>query len=101
MRSSSIESNNTTIYTRPILCNSQEQLGELSFFSLFEKWLYVLRGQQLATQDTEMHFARLEKKNKTKTKILEKKTSNNMVVCKLKTCKPQWDDNRNKPQNTV
>lgn len=35
MRSSSIESNNTTIYNRPILCNSQEQLE--FFFSSFVK----------------------------------------------------------------
>lgn len=39
MRSSSIESNNTTIYNRPILCNSQEQLGESFFFLSFLKWL--------------------------------------------------------------
>lgn len=48
MRSSSIESNNTTIYNRPILCNSQEQPGEFSFF-FFSFWEMVIRIESTAT----------------------------------------------------
>lgn len=66
MRSSSIESNNTTIYNRPILCNSRKHPGEQLIFLFCEMVMPILRIQQLATQDTEMHFARSGKK---KTKI--------------------------------
>ena len=100
MRSSSIESNNTTIYNRPILCNSQEQLGEFFFFLFCEVVMPILRVQRLATQDTEMHFARLGKRKK-KTKILEKKQQHGGVR-KSKSYKPQWDyRRRNKLLNTV
>lgn len=83
MRSSSIESNNTTIYNRPILCNSQEQLGESFFFLFCEMVIPNIQSTAtgtLATQETEMHFARLGKK-KNKQRYWKNKQDNNMVAC--------------------
>lgn len=101
MRSSSIESNNTTIYNGPILCNSQEQLGE-SFFSPFVKWLcqyWEYSNWQLRTQRCTLPVWG-RKKN---TKILEKKQQHGGVWDrKSKSYKPQWDYRRqNKLLNTV
>lgn len=48
MRSSSIESN-TTIYNRPILCESQEQLGELSFLFFLFSEMVMANIQSTAT----------------------------------------------------
>lgn len=101
MRSSSIESNNTTIYNRPILCNSQEQLGE-SFFPPFVKWLcqyWEYSNWQLRTRRCTLPVWG-RKKN---TKILEKKQQHGGVWDrKSKSYKPQWDYRRqNKLLNTV
>lgn len=53
------------------------------------KWLWpIFRVKQLATQDTEMHFARLGRKKKTNRYWKENK-SNNKVVCE--SYKAQWD----------
>lgn len=83
MRSSSIESNNTTIYNRPILCNSQEQLGDSFFFlSLFCKM--VMPVQPLAHWQLSKQRCTLPVWRRRKTKTLKNKQDNNMVVHKFK-----------------
>lgn len=76
MRSSSIESNNTTIYNRPILCNSQEQLGESFFFflSLFSEMVMpIFRVQPLARWQLSKQRCTLPVWGRKKTKMLTNK----------------------------
>lgn len=52
----------------------------------------IFRVQQLATQDTEMHFARFGRTKKTNKKLnryWKENKSNNKVVCE--SSKAQWD----------
>lgn len=86
MRSSSIESNNTTIYNRPILCNSQERLGESFIFSLLCEMVFC-QYRVIGNLDTEMHFAHLGRKKKKKKNKEDKKTnkSDNVAVCELES----------------
>lgn len=65
MRSSSIESNNTTIYKRPILCNSHEQV--------FREMVMPILSTATGNSGQRVALCPFGEEKKTRTKILEKK----------------------------
>lgn len=68
------QSNNTTIYNRPILCNSQEQLGEFVFSLSFVKWF----NQYRATGNSELRRKKKHYKTNTVMSELESQRTTNL-----------------------